>query len=130
LIQYTLAVERTNQDMAYLYDPLHPAILRFIHHTVQTAHEAGIPVGVCGEMAGEPAVIPLLLGLGVDSLSMSPISIPMAKKIIRELELSPLRKWVQGILNLPTGQEVRNQIKAYELEFAKKDSKPKSHVKH
>lgn len=129
LIQYTLAVERTNQDMAYLYDPLHPAILRLIHHTVQTAHEAGVPVGVCGEMAGEPGVIPLLLGLGVDSLSMSPISIPMAKKIIRELELSPLRNWVQEILNLPTGQEVRNQIKAYELEFAKKETKPKPHVR-
>ena len=119
LIQYTLAVERTNQQMTYLYDPLHPAILRLIHHTVQSAHNVGIPVGLCGEMAGEPSIIPLLLGLGLDSLSMSPISIPMAKKIVRELELQPLRSWVRGLLNLPTGKEVSKHLKKYEKKIAR-----------
>lgn len=85
LIQYTLAVDRTNEYVSYLYKPLHPAVLKMIKKTVETAKNAGIDVTLCGEMAGDPLYIMLLLGMGLVSLSMNPVSIPIVKKIIRTL---------------------------------------------
>src|SRR5204863_10005615 len=76
LIQYTLAVDRLNEKIAHLYQPTNPAILRLIKMTVDAGHKQGILVGVCGEMAGDPILSPLLLGLGVDELSVAPPAVP------------------------------------------------------
>ena len=88
LIQYTMACDRTNEKVAYLYQPLHPAILRLIKRVIEAAHEAGKWVGMCGEMAGDAEAIPILLGLGLDELSMNAAAIPEAKAIIRSLSLA------------------------------------------
>ncbi len=92
LIQYSLAVDRTNEKIAHLYDPTHPAIVRLIKHTVDAAHAAGNWVGVCGEMAGDPVLVPLLLGLGVDELSAAPPTVPQLKFLIRRLKISEARE--------------------------------------
>ncbi|MCG7407642.1 phosphoenolpyruvate--protein phosphotransferase [Paenibacillus sp. ACRRX] len=83
LVQYTLAVDRMNEQIAHMYDPYHPAVLRLIRHTVESAKRSGITVGVCGEMAGDPRAVPLWIALGVDELSMSSRSIPRVKAAIR-----------------------------------------------
>src|SRR5258707_10601421 len=76
LIQYSLAVDRMNEKIAHLYEPTHPAIVRLIHVTVEAAHRQAIPVTVCGEMASDPVLAPLLMGLGVDELSAAPALVP------------------------------------------------------
>jgi phosphotransferase system enzyme I (PtsI) len=88
LIQYTLAADRTNEKVSHLYEPTHPAILRLIKATVDAAHANGIWVGVCGEIAGDPVLTPLLIGLGVDELSAAPPVIDEVKYIIRRIKLS------------------------------------------
>jgi len=85
LIQYTFAVDRTNQNLNYLYKPFHPAILRLIKMTIDASHKKGKWTGMCGELAGDPEAIPKLVEMGIDELSMSPSKIPEAKKIIRNL---------------------------------------------
>jgi phosphotransferase system enzyme I (PtsI) len=85
LIQYTLAVDRDNDLVNHLYEPLNPAILRLIHHVIRVAQDAGKPVTVCGEMAGTPTYIPLLVGMGVTDLSMNPPALLEAKKAIRDM---------------------------------------------
>jgi phosphotransferase system enzyme I (PtsI) len=92
LIQYTLAADRMNSMVSSLYDPLHPAVLRLIELIVKNAHTAGICIGVCGEMAGEPETAKILIGLGADELSMSSPSILRVKKAIRDATLEELRK--------------------------------------
>ncbi len=86
LIQYTLAADRTNEKVAHLYEPTHPAILRLIKMTVDAAHANGAWAGVCGEIAGDPVLAPLLLGLGVDELSAAPSAIDSVKYIIRRVK--------------------------------------------
>ena len=88
LIQYTLAADRTNEKVSHLYEPTHPAILRLIKMTVDAAHANGIWAGVCGEIAGDPVLAPLLVGLGVDELSAAPAVLDELKYIIRRLKLS------------------------------------------
>lgn len=88
LVQYTLAVDRVNERVAYLYEPTHPAIIELIRNTIKVAHQHGIWVGICGEMAGNPVMTPLLLGLGVDELSMSPSAVPMVKEVVRSLRFA------------------------------------------
>lgn len=110
LIQYTLAVDRNNQRMAYLYEPLHPSVLRLIKHTVDAGHAEGRWVGVCGEMAGDPSKTILLLGLGVDELSMSPVVVPEVKKVIRSIRYEQIKDIGEKILRLSTVDEVRRYV--------------------
>ncbi|HEV2692842.1 MAG TPA: phosphoenolpyruvate--protein phosphotransferase [Verrucomicrobiae bacterium] len=87
LIQYTLAADRTNEKVSHLYEPTHPAILRLIKMTVDAAHKNGLWTGVCGEIGGDPVIVPLLIGLGVDELSCAPAVLPEVKYMIRRIRL-------------------------------------------
>jgi phosphoenolpyruvate-protein phosphotransferase len=87
LAQYTMAADRTNADLAHLTTGFQPAVLRMVGDTIRAAHDQGKPVGLCGELAGEPLAIPILLGLGLDEFSMNPPAIPTAKQIIRQLSM-------------------------------------------
>ncbi|MEA3459589.1 MAG: putative PEP-binding protein, partial [Chloroflexota bacterium] len=107
LIQYTMACDRTNKKVTYLYQPLHPAILRLVRGIIEAAHSAGKWVGMCGEMAGEPLAIPILLGLGLDEFSMNATAIPKAKEIIRSLSLDEAQQSAYRVLALGTAEEVR-----------------------
>ncbi len=98
LIQYTMAVDRGNERVAYLYDPTHPAVLRLIRMVVEAAHTNGIWAGVCGEMAGDPLMTPLLLGLEIDELSMTPRSVPLIKDAVRALTFEQARELAQAAL--------------------------------
>ncbi len=106
LIQYTLAVDRTDGRVARLYEPLHPAVLRLVRAVTRAAGRWGRPVAVCGEMAGDPAALVALLGLGVTSFSMSPSLIPAAREIVRALSLGDVRRVVARALRLPSAQEI------------------------
>jgi len=112
LIQYSLAVDRANEKVAYLYEPAHPAVLRLIKNIIDSAHEAGIWVGMCGEMAGEPALILLLLGLGLDEFSIPPLLVPEAKYIIRSVTMEQVRGITKKALRLSTGKEVEEFAQA------------------
>jgi len=106
LIQYTLAVDRLNEKIAHLFEPTHPAIVRLIKMTVEAAHKNNIWVGVCGEMAGDPVMVPLLLGLGVDELSATPPLVPQVKFIIRRLKMDEARELAEFALNCESGTEI------------------------
>jgi phosphotransferase system enzyme I (PtsI) len=106
LIQYALAIDRVNEHVGYLYHPLHPAILRMIRYVVDAGHSVGVRVGVCGEMAGEPTYSPVLLGLGVDDMSMNATSIPVVKRVLRGTTLEEARELADQALALPTAAEV------------------------
>lgn len=106
LIQYCLAVDRGNEHIAYLYDPLHPAILRAIKAICDAAKDAGISVSICGEMAGEPLYVLVLLGLGLTELSMNPASVPRVKRVLRQLTRREGEALVEKLFALPTGKEV------------------------
>jgi len=99
LIQYTLAIDRGDEQVAYLYDPLHPAVLRLIQFTIEAANRARIPISVCGEMAGDPRFTALLIGLGLRELSMAPASIPRVKQRIRSLELVAASRRARAIMD-------------------------------
>jgi len=106
LIQYTLAADRTNEKVAHLYEPTHPAILRLIKMTVDAAHANGNWVGVCGEIAGDPVLAPLLLGLGVDELSTAPSAIDSVKYIIRRVKNSEARQLAEFALRCESPSEI------------------------
>ncbi len=110
LIQYTLAVDRVNEKVAYLYQPLHPTILRLIDYVVKAAHREGIWVGACGEMASDPLCMPVLLGLGIDEISVAPTSILEVKKIIRNISWEETQKIVSHLLTLSTSQEAKRYL--------------------
>lgn len=108
LIQYSLAVDRTNEKVAYLYEPAHPAVLRMIKNVIEAAHAVGIWVGMCGEMAGEPALALILLGLGLDEFSMPPSLIPEAKYVFRSVTLKQTQAIAREALRLSTGKDVED----------------------
>jgi phosphotransferase system enzyme I (PtsI) len=106
LIQYTLAVDRVNERIAHLYEPTHPAILRLLKMVADAAHANNIWVGVCGEMAGDVALIPLLLGFGVDELSASATLVPRVKRAVQSLAIPECQELVEEVLKLNTPSEV------------------------
>jgi phosphoenolpyruvate-protein phosphotransferase len=110
LTQYTLAVDRTNPAVAHMADALHPAVLRLIRMVVTAAHDAGRWVGVCGELAGDPVAAPILVGLGVDELSMSAPSIPLVKQAIRQMSRSVARDLAMQALDLEGPNQVRDLL--------------------
>ncbi len=113
LIQYTMAVDRVNEAVSYLYEPLHPALLRLIAGVAKAARDAGIPVTICGEMAGDALVAPVLVGLGIHELSMSAVSIPEVKSSLRAITLSDVERLVRRVVDLPTAGEVKQAVEAY-----------------
>ncbi|MCG8013885.1 MAG: phosphoenolpyruvate--protein phosphotransferase, partial [Candidatus Thiodiazotropha weberae] len=92
LIQYTLAVDRMDEEVNFLFDPLHPAVLMLIRHTIMAAQDADIPVSMCGEMAGDPRYVRLLLGLGLRELSMQPSALLETRELIRKCNLFDLQQ--------------------------------------
>lgn len=108
LIQYTLAVDRVNEQVAHLYDPYHPSVLRLIREVINSAHRNGIWVGLCGEMASNPDLACLLVGLGIDELSMAASAIPAVKQRIRSVKLSALKSFTEDVYQLASSTDVRN----------------------
>jgi len=113
LIQYTMAVDRVNEYVSYLYEPLHPSLLRLIGMIVDAAKAANIPVTVCGEMAGEPMIASVLVGLGIRDLSMSAVSIPEVKDAVRHMAAEDTQRLVSRVKTVATSAEVRAVVSAY-----------------
>jgi phosphotransferase system enzyme I (PtsI) len=111
LIQYTLAIDRVNEQVSYLYEPLHPAVLRILRNIINAAHDHGIPVAMCGEMAGEPFYIPILLGLGIDELSMNVMALPRVKRVLRSLDFKQSQLVLDNIFKLSTAGEIEMLLK-------------------
>jgi phosphotransferase system enzyme I (PtsI) len=111
LIQYLLAVDRTDPRVAALYQPLHPAVLRIIHHVVQAAEAHGVPVSLCGEMAADPLPALLLFGLGVRELSMTPAAIPRVKAALREVRADHARDVALFCLSVRTAEEIEATLR-------------------
>src|SRR5213079_415248 len=106
LIQYALAVDRVNERIAHLYEPTHPAILRLLKMVADAAHANNIWVGVCGEMAGDVALVPLLLGLGMEELSAGATLVPRVKRAVQSLAIPECRQLVEQTLKLDTASEI------------------------
>ena len=111
LIQYSLAIDRVNEHVSYLYEPLHPAILRLIRRIVEAGHDAGIPVSMCGEMAGEPFYSYALLGLGLDELSMNAAAIPRVKRILRKSVAYEAKEFTGSLLLHATAAEIGRALR-------------------
>ena len=112
LVQYTLAVDRVNERVAHLYEPTHPAVLRLIRETVAAGRRHGIWTGVCGEMAGNPILAPLLLGLGVEELSATPGAVPLVKDVIRHIRFTEAQELAEAARGMATGAEVLDRCRA------------------
>ncbi len=113
LIQYALAIDRVNESVTYLYEPLHPAILRMLKQVVDAGHRAGIKVAICGEMAGDPLYTPILLGLELDGLSMTPLAVPRVKRIIRKSTVRESKELLKKAMTLSTAGEIEKCVKEY-----------------
>ena len=107
LIQYSLAIDRTNEHVAHIYRPYHPGIIRMINFVAKSANEAGINVSLCGEMAGDPMCVPILLGTGIDELSINTEGIPLIKSVIRSLSRKEAMEDLEELLTLPTSKDIR-----------------------
>jgi phosphoenolpyruvate-protein phosphotransferase len=110
LTQYVMAADRGNAAVAHLFDSFHPAVLRMVRATVEAGHRAGIPVGMCGELAGKPDAVPLLIGLGLDELSMNAPSVPEVKAAIRKLSAEACRNFAEKSLDQDNGDRVRQLL--------------------
>jgi len=113
LIQYTIAVDRENERIAYLYEPFHPAVLRMIKLVIDNGHSQGISVGMCGEMAGDTNAAIILLGLGLDEFSMSAIGIPEIKKIIRSVSIAEAEEAAGAVMEMKSYQEIDQFMKSW-----------------
>ena len=113
LIQYTIAVDRGNDKIAYLYQPFHPGVLRLIKMIIEKGHEHNIPVAMCGEMAGDPLSTVLLVGLGLDEFSMSPISILEIKNIIRSITLQEAKELVETVMEMKSHININTYIREW-----------------
>ena len=111
LVQYSLAVDRGNSSVAYLYKHFHPAIMRLLRRIVEDGHRAGIKVAMCGEMAGDPLAIPLLVGLGLDELSMSAAAIPESKDIIRSISVAVVRDMADRVLEMDSATDIERFVR-------------------
>ncbi|MEE9613372.1 MAG: phosphoenolpyruvate--protein phosphotransferase [Thermodesulfobacteriota bacterium] len=121
LLQYSLAIDRVNEHVAYLYEPLHPGVLRIIKSVADAAQAQGIPVGVCGEMAGEPEHALIFLGMGIDQLSMNAFSLLRVKRLIRSVSFSEAREISMKVLEFSTAKEVENYVSARLSEFYREE---------
>jgi phosphotransferase system enzyme I (PtsI) len=110
LIQYSLAIDRINDQVSYLYQPFHPAVMRLIKGVVDAGHNAGIRVAMCGEMAGEPVYTMILVGMGLDELSMPPLAIPRVKKIIRGITFKDARALFEKVLTFSFVEEIKKFV--------------------
>ncbi|MBW2085649.1 MAG: phosphoenolpyruvate--protein phosphotransferase, partial [Deltaproteobacteria bacterium] len=110
LIQYSLAIDRVNERVAHMYEPLHPAVLRMVKTVVEAGHAAGITVSMCGEMAGDPICAPILLALGLDELSMPNTAVPRIKRLIRMTSMNECQEYLDTILKCRTVNEVNRFV--------------------
>lgn len=110
LIQYSFAIDRVNKQVAGIYQPLHPVVLRMIDRVVTAAKAQGIRTALCGEMGADPVNLPVLLGLELDAISMNPLSIPAIKNLVRMLSFEEAKTFARGVLNRATASEVRQMI--------------------
>jgi phosphotransferase system enzyme I (PtsI) len=113
LIQYTIAVDRGNEKIAYLYQPFHPGVLRLIQMIVEKGHAAGIPVAMCGEMAGDPLSTVILLGMGLDEFSMSPQSLLEIKNIIRSITLTEAQELVRTVMSMDSYININTYVREW-----------------
>ncbi|HID94779.1 MAG TPA: phosphoenolpyruvate--protein phosphotransferase, partial [Candidatus Latescibacteria bacterium] len=131
LIQYSIAVDRGNEKIAYLFEPFHPGVLRLVKYIIDAGHSKGIWVGMCGEMSGDPLAAIPLLGFGLDEFSMSPILLPRIKNIIRSVTIEEAKVVAEKIMGMRTAEEIKDHLKgvldqkfcelpAYEREERKK----------
>jgi phosphotransferase system enzyme I (PtsI) len=119
LIQYALAVDRTNEKVAYLYEPAHPAVLRMIKNIIDAAHANNIWVGMCGEMASDEIFTPVLLGLGLDEFSMPSLAVPQIKYILRSMTMAEAQKIAAEALSLTTAKAVESYMQSKLKEILK-----------
>ena len=108
-----LAIDRVNDRIAHLYEPTHPAVIRTLKQIVDEAHKYKVPVSVCGEMAGDPVYAPLLLGLGVDALSMSPAWLPSVKYVVRSMTMAEARALAQEALTMSSPKQIYARCDAF-----------------
>ncbi len=106
LIQYLLAIDRGNESVAYLYEPMHPAVLRMLERVVTAANDAGITVSLCGEMASDPRYVPILVGLGLRELSLNPVTLPEVKSAIRGIHAGQAAELAASVLAARSVAEV------------------------
>ncbi|HEO69743.1 MAG TPA: phosphoenolpyruvate--protein phosphotransferase [Candidatus Hydrogenedentes bacterium] len=116
LIQYSLAVDRVNEKIAHMYEPAHPSVLRMIKQTADHAKAGDIPCGICGEMAGDPLFSELLLGLGVTSLSMSSVAIPLVRAQVQHMHMAHAKRFAKRVLKARTVTEVRDLLNKRQVE--------------
>ena len=114
LTQYTLAVDRGNENISHLYDSYNPAVLQAIQASIEGAHEAGIQISMCGEFAGDEKATALLFGMGLDAFSMSAISVPRIKQNILRLEKASATALVNRVMSCTTSEEVMQEIKNFQ----------------
>ncbi len=115
LIQYNLSLDRTNEKIAHLYEPFHPAVLRLIRNVIEAGDREGIEVAMCGEMAGDLLAVPVLLGLGLTHFSMSPISLLQVKKVIRSLTLAEAREIADKVMSFDAPQNIRSYLEKEQI---------------